>query len=85
MKNIDNPAARHYYGASLIADVKQQRQNVGTGGIAQLGERLHGMQEVSGSIPLTSTKIASIFQCFVVICRTCNNAMKFLGPHRLEA
>ena len=28
----------------------------GIGGIAQLGERLHGMQEVSGSIPLTSTK-----------------------------
>ena len=27
------------------------------GGIAQLGERLHGMQEVSGSIPLTSTSI----------------------------
>ncbi len=27
------------------------------GGLAQLGERLHGMQEVSGSIPLTSTKI----------------------------
>ncbi len=25
------------------------------GGIAQLGERLHGMQEVSGSIPLIST------------------------------
>ena len=30
------------------------------GGIAQLGERLHGMQEVSGSIPLTSTKRKSI-------------------------
>ena len=29
------------------------------GGIAQLGERLHGMQEVSGSIPLTSTKESS--------------------------
>ena len=28
---------------------------VSCGGIAQLGERLHGMQEVSGSIPLTST------------------------------
>ena len=27
------------------------------GGIAQLGERLHGMQEVSGSIPLSSTKL----------------------------
>ena len=26
------------------------------GGLAQLGERLHGMQEVSGSIPLFSTK-----------------------------
>ena len=25
------------------------------GGIAQLGERLHGMQEVRGSIPRTST------------------------------
>jgi hypothetical protein len=29
------------------------------GGIAQLGERLHGMQEVSGSIPLTSTNVSS--------------------------
>ena len=27
------------------------------GGIAQLGERLYGMQEVSGSIPLTSTNL----------------------------
>ncbi|CAE1148457.1 conserved protein of unknown function [Serratia sp. Tan611] len=27
------------------------------GAIAQLGERLHGMQEVSGSIPLSSTII----------------------------
>ena len=26
------------------------------GALAQLGERLHGMQEVSGSIPLGSTK-----------------------------
>ena len=29
------------------------------GAIAQLGERLHGMQEVSGSIPLGSTKSTS--------------------------
>ena len=27
-----------------------------SGGIAQLGERLNGIQEVSGSIPLISTK-----------------------------
>ena len=29
---------------------------ISCGGIAQLGERLNGIQEVSGSIPLTSTK-----------------------------
>ena len=40
MKNIDNPSARHYYGASLIADVKQQRQNVGTGGYSSAGRAL---------------------------------------------
>ena len=39
------------------------------GAIAQLGERLHGMQEVSGSIPLSSTNIEKIVS----------------GPHRLEA
>ena len=31
------------------------RKEANLGGIAQLVERLHGMQEVSGSIPLTST------------------------------
>ena len=31
------------------------------GGIAQLGERLNGIQEVSGSIPLTSTIYFSPF------------------------
>ena len=30
-----------------------------SGAIAQLGERLHGMQEVSGSIPLGSTNLLS--------------------------
>ncbi len=30
------------------------------GGIAQLGERLNGIQEVSGSIPLISTKSREI-------------------------
>ena len=28
------------------------------GAVAQLGERLNGIQEVSGSIPLSSTKFA---------------------------
>ncbi len=32
------------------------RQTTKYGGIAQLGERLNGIQEVSGSIPLISTK-----------------------------
>ena len=30
------------------------------GAIAQLGERLHGMQEVGGSIPPSSTEKSSI-------------------------
>lgn len=41
-----------------------------SGAIAQLGERLHGMQEVGGSIPPSSTKISK---------------ETVLGPHRLEA
>ena len=32
------------------------KENSSYGGIAQLGERLNGIQEVSGSIPLISTK-----------------------------
>ena len=32
------------------------RERSEIGALAQLGERLHGMQEVSGSIPLGSTK-----------------------------
>ena len=35
--------------AVLSRDLQNAR-----GGLAQLGERLHGMQEVSGSIPLSS-------------------------------
>lgn len=37
------------------------------GGIAQLGERLHGMQEVSGSNPLTSTnqKALNFFKAYI--------------------
>jgi hypothetical protein len=34
--------------------------NVASGAIAQLGERLHGMQEVSGSIPLGSTNFLDV-------------------------
>ena len=42
------------------------RDDIDYGGLAQLGERLHGMQEVSGSIPLFSTKkkdTAQFVQC----------------------
>ena len=41
-------------GFTSPMDVSIMRSSL-DGGIAQLGERLHGMQEVSGSIPLTST------------------------------
>ena len=39
--------------ASSGAGASRRRQH---GGLAQLGERLHGMQEVTGSIPVFSTK-----------------------------
>ena len=40
-----------------------------SGGIAQLGERLNGIQEVSGSIPLISTKKHRNLCCGVSGCR----------------
>ena len=46
-----------FLSSSSIDVYKRQ----GYGGLAQLGERLHGMQEVSGSIPLFSTKKAPYF------------------------
>ena len=42
-------------------------ENPKYGGLAQLGERLHGMQEVSGSIPLFSTKKARYFAGSMVL------------------
>ena len=39
---------------AIIQKLSEQRTK--DGGIAQLGERLNGIQEVSGSIPLISTK-----------------------------
>ena len=40
-------------------NIKAACQQRAYGGIAQLGERLNGIQEVSGSIPLISTKEVS--------------------------
>ena len=45
--------------------VRSQEQAGNLGGIAQLGERLHGMQEVIGSIPFTSTTEVSGFDPIV--------------------
>ena len=42
---------------SSFHDEKTRPGKPNNGAIAQLGERLHGMQEVSGSIPLSSTII----------------------------
>ena len=40
-------------GHAIIQKLSEQQTKYG--GIAQLGERLNGIQEVSGSIPLIST------------------------------
>ena len=44
---------------AIIQKLSEQRTEYG--GIAQLGERLNGIQEVSGSIPLISTKSREIY------------------------
>ena len=49
-KTVDNRVSGWYNNQ------RRQGRHTSFGGLAQLGERLHGMQEVSGSIPLFSTK-----------------------------
>ena len=48
-KTVDNRVSGWYNNQ------RRQGRYTSSGGLAQLGERLHGMQEVSGSIPLFST------------------------------
>jgi hypothetical protein len=54
------------------------------GAIAQLGERLHGMQEVGGSIPPSSTNDNNkrVILSLMLVWR---GSSKYPGPHRLEA
>ena len=54
-KTVDNRVSGWYNNQ------RRQGRHTSFGGLAQLGERLHGMQEVSGSIPLFSTKKAPYF------------------------
>ena len=54
-KTVDNRVLGWYNNQ------RRQGRYTSSGGLAQLGERLHGMQEVSGSIPLFSTKKALYF------------------------
>ncbi len=57
------------------------------GGIAQLGERLNGIQEVSGSIPLISTKKGPEivrFQDFFLWLRANKSMHYFLPAPRVE-
>ena len=53
--------------SDIINLASSERRTTGYGGIAQLGERLNGIQEVSGSIPLISTKRPEIVR-FQVFC-----------------
>jgi hypothetical protein len=58
-----DPTVINIAPSRIIADLRTLKFAVFfeiRGGIAQLGERLHGMQEVSGSIPLISTKFAGL-------------------------
>ena len=47
---------RHRQEGTRRCSYRKSSEKTSYGGIAQLGERLNGIQEVSGSIPLISTK-----------------------------
>ena len=66
---------------SWYNNTRRQGRRTSYGGLAQLGERLHGMQEVSGSIPLFSTNqeqnehrttIQMVGNVFVLFCEIPN-------------
>ena len=52
------------------------------GALAQLGERLHGMQEVRGSIPLGSTNPLSIFNTTIRSMHSETAHVEVYGPIR---
>ena len=49
------------------------------GGIAQLGERLNGIQEVSGSIPLTSTNLIELHSTKFEVRKDFESSVKYTG------
>ena len=64
---------------SWYNNTRRQGRRTSYGGLAQLGERLHGMQEVTGSIPVISTRKKSTAQeCAVLFCCVCP-AMQLLN------
>ena len=46
------------------------------GGLAQLGERLNGIQEVSGSIPLTSTNLTELHGTKIEVRKNFDSSVK---------
>ena len=61
-------------------NTRRQGRHTSYGGLAQLGERLHGMQEVSGSIPLFSTN-----QTLHSLCGVFLFALLFVQPDAVDA
>ena len=50
------------------------------GGLAQLGERLHGMQEVTGSIPVISTNLKASHRNVWCFCFYRTLSASFIAP-----
>ena len=74
-KTVDNRVSGWYNNQ------RRQGRHTSFGGLAQLGERLHGMQEVTGSIPVFSTNqeqnehrttIQMVGNVFVLFCEIPN-------------
>ena len=67
---------------SWYNNTRRQGRHTSYGGLAQLGERLHGMQEVTGSIPVISTRKKSIAQKCVVLFSLTPNERGLSSPGR---
>ena len=79
-----NPAADTFQEKLLTSKVFSakiafaRKRKTAYGGIAQLGERLNGIQEVSGSIPLISTNKKSCnLNGYRIFCFSINSSQAF--------
>ena len=85
LKKVVDKLRRLCYNSKRRQEVSCAEQS---GGLAQLGERLHGMQEVTGSIPVFSTRLdrnesCGLFVLYSLFTRRSRKYFQFFAKTRL--